>query len=74
MKKKSKDEYIVLYQGVKLSKQEANRVGLSIILGIIGAVIFFLLLGPGYKLLSLIFCFSLSAIGYFWIGKKIFKI
>ena len=38
MNKKSKDQYIVLFQGVKLSKREANKVGIGLIFGLVGGV------------------------------------
>ena len=73
MIKNSKDDYIVLFKGVKLSRREANKVGFSLILGFAGAILSVLSLGPENKLLSLIICAVLAAIGYFWLGKKIFK-
>ena len=73
MNKKSVDEYIVLFQGAKLSRREANKVGLGLIFGLIGAVISIFLLGTENKEASLLVCFILAVIGYFWIGNKIFK-
>jgi hypothetical protein len=35
MNKKSKDEYFVLFQGAKISKREANRIGVGLIFGFV---------------------------------------
>ena len=73
MIKNSNDNYIVLFKGTKLSRREANKVGLSLIVGFGGAILSVLCLGPENKLLAFIICAVLAAIGYFWLGKKIFK-
>lgn len=70
---KSQDEYIVLFQGVKLSKREANKVGLGLILGFVGAIISVLFIGVENKITGIIICCILAAVGYFWVGNKIFK-
>jgi hypothetical protein len=73
MNKKSKDEYIVLFQGVKIYKREANKVGIGIIFGFVGALISVLILGVEYKIAGVIICSIFAAVGYFGIGSKISK-
>lgn len=46
MRKKDKNDYIVLFQGAKLSEREANKAGLGIIFGIIGIIFSIITVGP----------------------------
>ena len=73
MKKKEKDDYVVLFQGKLLSNREAKKVGLSIIFGLIGAIVAAFGVGSENKILAIFICFLFVAAGYFWIGNKIFK-
>lgn len=73
MSKKPKDEYVVLFRGAKLSKKEANKAGLGLIFGLLGAIISAFFFGPEHKILSVIIITVLAAIGYFWVGNKILK-
>ena len=73
MSKKSKDEYFVLFRGVKISKCEANRIGVGLIFGFVGAIISTFLIGPENRIVAIIVCILFVAIGYFWVGNKIFK-
>ena len=68
-----KDDYLVLFQGAKISKREANKVGVGILFGIIG------ILGTHYiqigqaKIINYIVIFIFSLVGYLWVGNKLFK-
>jgi hypothetical protein len=73
MNKRSKDEYIVLFQGVKLSKRQANKVGLGLIFGFFGVIISLIFFGLENKIVVVIICSFFAAVGYFWIGNRIFK-
>ncbi len=73
MDKDQKDEYVALFQGVKLTKREANKVGLGLLFGFVGGIISLFLLGPENKVATGIICFIFVAIGYFLIGNKIFR-
>ncbi|MEK6600148.1 MAG: hypothetical protein AABY52_07415 [Deltaproteobacteria bacterium] len=71
-RKEGNDDYIVLYEGAKLSRNQANRVGLGIIFGIIGIFISVHTPMTKIKLLSYTFIALLSVIGYCF-GFKLFK-
>ena len=73
MKKKEKDDFVVLFQGKLLSNREAKKVGLSIIFGLIGAIVAAFSVGSENKIVAIFICFLFVAAGYFWIGNKIFK-
>jgi hypothetical protein len=70
--KEKKDDYVVLFKGAKLSKNEANSVGLGIIFGIIGSLIslYTPLARATFMAYGLIMVFSI--IGY-CLGIKLFK-
>ena len=73
MNKKENDDYLVLFQGAKVSKREANKVGVGVLFGLLGAVVtHFLPLGTGRTVNYVIILFC-AAIGYFWIGNWLFK-
>ena len=73
MKQKDKDDYKVLFKGIKISKREANKVGLGIICGIIGIFIAIFITGGKSKILDYVIILVFMAIGYLWVGNKIFK-
>ncbi len=73
MNKKEKDDYIVLFQQAKLSKHEANKVGLGLIFGVIGVIICAIFLGPDHKFIGITLCIIFAIIGYLWVGNKVFK-
>jgi hypothetical protein len=73
MNKKEKDDYIVPFQDKLLSNREAKKVGLAIILGLIGAIIAAFSVGSENKIFAVFICFLFVAVGYFWIGNKFFK-
>jgi threonine/homoserine/homoserine lactone efflux protein len=72
MNKREKDNYVVLFKGAKLSRREANKVGLGIIFGVIGIFIS-IVVGVESKLIASILIFTFAAVGYLVIGNKIFK-
>ena len=71
--KKDEDDYIVLFKGSKLSKREANKVGLSIIFGLIGIAVSFLITGLKNSLVDIVIILAFVLVGYFVVGNKIFK-
>jgi uncharacterized membrane protein len=74
MNENRKDDYVVPLKGAKLlSKREANKAGLAIILGLIGATISLLSFGGDNKILVIVICALFAGAGYFWLGDKIFK-
>jgi len=72
MENKEKNDYIVLFMGAKLSKREANKVGLSIMFGIIGIVISMATVGTNNRTIGFTIVAIFALLGYF-IGSKIFK-
>ena len=73
MAQNNRDDYVVLFKGAKLSKQEANKVGLGIICGVIGIVISLFTLGVENKFVSLIIISIFALFGYFVLANRIFK-
>ena len=73
MNKKSKDQHITLFQGVKLSKREANKVGLGLIFGLVGAVLSGFLFGLEQKVAALMISGIFVGFGYFIVGNKLYK-
>ncbi len=73
MNKNATYEYFVLFRGAKISKREANRAGVGLIFGFAGAIISACLIGPENKIATIMICIFFVAIGYFWVGNKIFK-
>ena len=70
--KERKDDYVVLFQGVKLSKHEANSVGLGIIFGIIGIFLSLYMPIAKTKFMDYILIALFCTIGY-CLGNKLFK-
>lgn len=73
MNKNQEDDYKVCIWGTTVSKVEANRIGLAIIIGFVGAALSILIIGPQEKMVAFFICLLLAAFGYFGIAKKIFK-
>ena len=73
MNKKGNNEYLVLFQGAKLSKREANKVGTGIIFGVVGMLGTFLFPIGQTKIINYTIILIFAAIGYFLIGNKIFR-
>ena len=70
---KEKDDYIVLFKGAKLSKKEANKVGVALIFAMIGAVLIYFAFGIENQTAVFLICSALASIGYFVIADKIIK-
>lgn len=66
------DEYSVLFSGVKLSKYEANKVGISLIFGIFSCLCFIFIFNIHNKLIVFGSSSLLAVFGYF-LGNRIFK-
>ncbi len=73
MNKKSKDACVVLFQEAKISKREANKVGVGLIFGFIGAIISSFFIGSENKIAAIIVCLFFVAIGYILVGNRIIK-
>lgn len=67
-----KDDYLVLFRGVKLTKVEANRVGLSSIFGFAGVLLSVFIIKTGNRSIDYLVIISFVIFGYF-LGNKIFK-
>ena len=65
-----KDNYIVCFQGAKISKRNANRVGLTIVLGFIGSIIA-AYITPN-KTIGYVIVFLFILVGWF-ISNKVFN-
>ena len=72
-KKKKNDDYLVLFKGAKLSKREANKVGVGIIFGIIGIFVSIFIAPMESKIVDYGIIFIFIIIGYYWVGNKLFK-
>ena len=73
MNKKSKDQYIVIFKGAKLSRREANKVGIGLIFGLVGAMLSGFCFGSDHKISAFIICGIFVGFGYFVVGNKLFK-
>jgi len=69
---KDKNDYIVLFKGAKLSKRQANIVGLCIFFGLIGIFVSFLFTGWKNKSIGYGIIIIFVIIGDL-VGYKIFK-
>ena len=69
---KDKNDYIVLFKGAKLSKRQANIVGLCIIFGAVGIFVSFLVTGWKNKTIDYVIIIIFVIIGDL-LGNKIFK-
>lgn len=69
--KEKKDDYVVLFQGVKLSKHEANSVGLGLIFGIIGMFVS-LYIPIEVKFVNYL-VIAIFCIGGYCLGNRFFK-
>ena len=72
-KKKKNNDYLVLFKGAKLSKREANKVGVGIIFGIIGIFVSIFITPMESKIVDYAIIFIFIIIGYYWVGNKLFK-
>lgn len=71
-KKEGNNDYVVLFKGVKLSKCEANSIGLGIIFGIAGILVAIFTPIAKVKFLAYVFIAVFSVLGYF-LGIKLFR-
>ncbi len=69
---KDKNDYIVLFKGAKLSKRQANIVGLCFIFGVIGIFVSSLVTGWKNKAIDYVIIIIFVVIGEL-LGNKIFK-
>jgi hypothetical protein len=67
------DDYVVSFKGARLSKREANKVGLGIIFGLLGVVVSLLLFGTQNRIITIAILSLFASVGYFLIGNKLFK-
>jgi len=73
MNKKENDDYLVPFQGAKVLKREANKLGVGIVFSLLGTIVkHFLPIGTGTTVNYVIILFC-AAIGYFWIRNRLFK-
>jgi hypothetical protein len=72
MNEKQEGQRVIPFKGAKVSKREANRIGLGLLCGFAGAMLSFLF-GSGGKTAAVIFIVVFVAFGYFFLGKRIFK-
>ena len=72
-KKKKNNDYLVLFKGAKLSKREANKVGVGIIFGIIGIFVSIFITPMKNKIVDYAIIFIFIILGYYWVGNKLFK-
>ncbi len=70
--KKNNDDYLVLFQGAKIAKREANIAGLSIIFGIVGVVVSILIPVEKTKFIDYLIIIIFTVVGFFF-GYKVFK-
>lgn len=73
MKNKNQDDYKVGFSGATISKNEANKVGVTLIFGLIGIVVIGLTFEITNKLAIGIISLILAFIGYFGIANRLFK-
>ena len=71
MAKKKNNDYIVPFKGAKLSKKDANKTGITILVSILGIFLSFLI--TDNEILRIVIVFLSAAIGYFIIGNFLFK-
>jgi len=68
---KEKDHYFVPFKGVKLKRNQANRVGLSIICGFLAAILLVPTIGDNNPLITKILVISASVLAFtFYRGRR----
>lgn len=73
MNENEKDQYIVPFKGKLLSRREANKVGFSIISGLIGALGARFAVGSNNKFLVLLVPVLFVGLAYFVVADRVFK-
>jgi len=74
MDKKKKDDYLILFSGAKISKREANKVGLGLIFGTVGVILTIVITiatGKEIKIFNYIIIAVFALFGYFIVGNII---
>ena len=73
MKNTDKDDYKVGFSGATISKNEAKKVGVTLLFGFIGIVTIGLTFGIKNKLMISLIALILACIGYFGIANRLFR-
>lgn len=73
MSKNDKDDYKVCFGGTTISKLEANKVGLSLIIGSGGVFLIYLVFGIQNKIIIFPVALVWASFGYFVVANKVFK-
>jgi putative flippase GtrA len=73
MKKHNGSDYKVCFSGATISKTEANRIGLSLIISSLFMLFLYVVFDVQERTLIFIISFAAVFISYFCISKKIFK-
>ncbi len=71
-KKNKEDDYVILFRGAKLSKNQAKSVGIGIFFGILGILILITTSVARTKIMAYILIAVFSIIGY-CLGVKLFE-
>ena len=72
MKEKDNSKNVVPFHGVNLSINEAKRLGLSLLLGIIGVIIVLFIFESQTKVTRFFISSAFVLGGYYLIAKKVF--
>jgi len=72
-KNERKDDYYVLFNGAKLTKNEANKIGIGILFGIVGIVVLQFLPFEKKSFISYLILAFFVLVGYFLVAPKIFR-
>jgi len=70
---KQDDDYKVCIWGTTVSKHEANKIGLTLLIGFIGAFVSVLIFGQQNKIIVFIISCILGVVGYCGVANKVFK-
>lgn len=72
-KREKNSDYVVPFMGTKMSKREANKVGFSLIVGFVGALLSVGIFGRDNRLAALAVASVFAFIGYFSLGNRLFR-
>ncbi|MCB2181751.1 MAG: hypothetical protein KQH63_06990 [Desulfobulbaceae bacterium] len=70
---KEEDDYKICIWGTTVSKHEAHKIWIMLLVGLIGALVSAMIFGKQNKLIVFIISFILAVIGYFGVVNKVFK-
>jgi len=73
MSQSDRDDYKVGFSGATVPKQEAKRIYLALIVGLIVALVTYFFFGIQNKLAIFVISLVSVVIGYFLIANKLFK-